>query len=134
MTNDSSVLEREKKKILFMEDDPVLSKMYKIKLEDFGYEVTVVESGELGLKEISKGGIDLILLDIMMPQLSGLDMLSKLREDESYWDLPVIVITNLTGNKERQQAKDLKVSDYLLKADLTPTQLLDKVNFILGGS
>lgn len=123
-----------KKRILFMEDDPVLSKMYKIKLEDSGYSVTVVENGALGLEEVAKGGVDLILLDIMMPQLSGIDMLSKLREDENNRTLPVIVITNLTGDRERQRAKELNVSEYLMKAELTPTQLLDKVNSILGGS
>lgn len=126
------VLKRGKKKILFVEDDPVLSNMYKIKLEDAGFEVLVVENGNLGLSEARSGGIDLILLDIMMPQLSGMDMLSKLREDENYKDLPVLVITNLTGDKDRQRAKELKVSEYLLKAELTPTQLLDKVNSVLG--
>ncbi|MBN1168631.1 response regulator [Candidatus Woesebacteria bacterium] len=124
-------MDKEKKKIIFIEDDPVLSKMYKIKLEDAGYEVLIAENGKIGLEEILKGDVDLILLDIMMPQLSGMDMLSKLRENESYQDLPVLIITNLTSDKDRQRAKELDVAEYLMKADLTPTQLLDKVNGIL---
>ena len=127
-------MEIKKKKVLFVEDDPVLSKMYKIKLEDAGYEVLIAENGNIALDRLNEENMDLVLLDIMMPQLSGLDVLSKLRESEDLRDLPVIIITNLTGDKDRQRASELGVSEYILKADLTPTQLLDKVNSVLGGS
>lgn len=132
MDEDKNIQNLAKKKILFVEDDPVLSKMYKIKLEDAGYQVLIVDNGNTGLDVIAKESIDLLLLDIMMPQLSGIDMLSMVRESEENRDLPVIIITNLTGEAERQRAKELGVTDYLLKADLTPTQLLDKVNAVIG--
>lgn len=116
-----------KKRILIAEDDPLISKMYKTKLASEGYEVLAATDGEQALNEATKSSPDLILLDIMMPKMSGLDMLSKFRETQAGKDIPVIVLSNLSNQEEIQTANSLGAKEYLVKADHTPSQVVAKI-------
>ena len=121
-----------KRKILLIEDDPLLVKMYMAKFETEGFEVKSAEDGEEGLKMALMGWADIILLDIMMPKLSGTDMLSKLRQDQKGKDIPVLVLSNLSQQEEAKRALSLGVKEYLIKADYTPSQIVDKIKKYLN--
>jgi DNA-binding response OmpR family regulator len=118
--------------VLFIEDDPLLLKMYETKFKSEGFRVLSAQDGEEGLNLATKEKVDLIILDIMMPKLSGLDMLEKLRAQAGGKSHVVIVLTNLTNEEEIKRAMDLGVKEYLVKADLTPTQVAAKVKAYLG--
>jgi len=118
--------------VLLIEDDPLLTKMYKAKFTTEGFNVLIAGDGEEGLKFSLENNPDIILLDIMMPKLSGLDLLSKLREDPRGKDVPVIVLTNLTQQKEAQKALDLGAKEFMVKANLTPSQVVEKIKKYLN--
>ncbi len=119
-------------KILLVEDDPMLIKMYSAKLKSENFDVVSAEDGEEGLEVALKEKPDLIILDVMMPKLSGIDMLAKLRADSYGKNVPVIVLSNLSQETESKRALELGAKEYLLKADLTPTQVVEKIRKYLG--
>jgi DNA-binding response OmpR family regulator len=117
----------QKKTILLVEDDTFLVNMYKAKFENNGFNVIVAGDGEQGLNLALTSKIDVIILDLMLPKLSGLDLLTRLRKEEVGKDMPVIVLSNLSEEKEAKSLYDLGVKDFLVKANLTPTQLVEKI-------
>lgn len=116
-----------KKRILIIEDDPLLIKMYKTKLMSEGFEVLTATDGQEGLDLALKHLPDAIILDVMMPKLSGLDMLKKLNQDKVGAQIPVVIISNLSQADEAQQAKELGAKEYLVKANFTPKEVIEKV-------
>lgn len=115
------------KKVLLVEDDPLILKMYQAKFQNEGYSVTIAEDGVHALKMVTESTPDIILLDIMMPQMSGIDFLKKIRATEDGKNIPVLVLTNLSEKEEEQEASALGVKEYLLKASLTPAEIAEKV-------
>ncbi len=113
--------------ILVIEDDPILSKMYSEKFSNEGFKVLTALDGESGLDVALKNKIDIILLDVMLPRVSGIDLLKKLREHEKGKNTLVVVLTNLADPDEKKQALNLGVKDYLVKAMQNPGQVVDKV-------
>ena len=118
--------------VLFIEDDPLLLKMYETKFKSEGLRVLSAQDGEEGLKLATSERVDLIILDLMMPKLSGLDMLERLRQQSHGKSHLVIVLTNLTKEDEIKRAMDLGVKEYLVKANLTPNEVAAKVKAYLG--
>ncbi len=110
-----------------IEDDPSIVKMYKMKLEQEGYEVESASNGNLGYDMVVSFKPNVILLDIMMPESGGVDFLSKLRSNGRYDDIRVIVMTNLDDDQMRKSMIDFKVIDYLVKAETTPSQIVEKI-------
>lgn len=121
-----------KKTILLVEDDPLLVKMYSTKFTKEGYNVVSAEDGEKGLQMALNQKVDLILLDVMMPKLSGIDLLTRLRQDPKGKEVLVIVFSNLTQVDEAQKALALGAKEYLIKANLTPSQLVAKIKQYIG--
>lgn len=119
------------KKVLLVEDDPFLMKMYQDKFVIEGIDLDVAEDGKQGLEKALSGEYDLVILDLMIPQIPGLELLGRLRQDDKGQRLPVIVLTNLTDDSQKSQAKNYGVREYLVKAELTPSQLAEKVKSIL---
>ncbi len=119
------------KTVLLIEDDPMLTKMYQTKFESEGYKVLIALNGEEGLNTALLEDVGIIILDLLMPKLSGLDFLTKLRQEPKGKEIPVLVLTNLTQKEDQQKASDLGVKEYLVKSNLTPTQVLEKVNLYL---
>jgi len=119
--------ENEKTLILVVEDDPLLVKMYRTKFASEGFSVLSADDGMKGLKLALEKMPVAIVLDIMMPKLSGMDMLQRLRADERGKDIVVIVLSNLSSEEESKRAHDLGVKEYLLKANYTPKEVVDKV-------
>src|SRR4030042_5656365 len=121
-----------KKTVLLIEDDPFLIKMYKEKFEIEGFNILTAEDGLEGLKKATESEIDFIILDILIPKLSGIDLLTKLRKDPRGSSIPVLVLSNLTQKKDDVNTTALDVKEYLIKSDYTPSQVVEKVRIYLG--
>lgn len=111
--------------VLIIEDDPVLQKMYSEKFSFEGFGVIGARDGEEALNQATTKAIDIILLDIMLPKMSGTDFLQKLRQSPKGKDIPVIALTNLAEEDEREKALKLGVKEYLVKAMQTPEQVVE---------
>lgn len=107
------------KRLLIVEDDTFLSDLYKMQLSKEGYEVVAVEDGQQGLKIFYEQVFDMILLDIMMPKMSGFEMLERIRADKEHErsDVKVIVLTNLGQQTDKQRAEELGAIKYFVKTE-----------------
>ena len=112
--------------ILIVEDDPVLLKMYSEKFTFEGFSVLNARDGEEALRVATTQKANIILLDIMLPRMSGTDLLEKLKSDskDEVHEIPVVVLTNLAEEEERQRALKLGIKEYLVKAMQTPEQVV----------
>lgn len=123
--------EEKKAKILFIEDDVTLVKMYERKFTSDGYEVVIAYDGMEGLEKATKEKPDLVLLDIMLPKLDGLALFKKMRSLPETFNTPVILLTNFGQEDAVFECFKLGAVDYLVKADVTPQQVVAKVeNFL----
>ncbi len=114
-------------KIAIIEDDSAISQMYRIKFEAEGYIVETAENGQLGLQLIESMKPDIVLLDLMMPVMTGDEMLAKLRSSDFGKDINVIVLTNMGEQEVPENVKNLGVSAFILKANMTPRQVAEVV-------
>lgn len=114
-------------KVAIIEDDQAISQMYRIKFESDGYDVDTAENGKLGLQLAEKMKPDIILLDLMMPEMTGGEMLAKLRDSNWGKDIKVIILTNMGEQEIPDDVKSLGVEAVILKADMTPRQVADLV-------
>ena len=115
------------KRILIIEDDKMIGSMYKTKLEQEGFMVLTADNGAQGLDLAIKEELDLILLDIVMPQLDGFSVLQQLRENKKTKSTPIIMLTNLGTDEDRSKGKRLGATDYIVKASLTPAQVSEVI-------
>ena len=114
-------------KIAIIEDDAAISQMYRIKFESEGYTVETAENGKLGLELLEKLQPDIVLLDLMMPQMNGDEMLGLLRAKEWGKEMKVIILTNMGETEAPAIVKELGVLAYIVKANMTPRQVADLV-------
>ena len=114
-------------KIAIIEDDQAISQMYRFKFEAENYKVNTAENGKLGLELIEQMRPDIILLDIMMPEMTGDEMLIKLRLEPWGKDIKVIILTNKGEQEIPESIKALNVSAVVLKSDMTPRQVAELV-------
>jgi DNA-binding response OmpR family regulator len=128
--NTNSVQQAQKEKgssILIVEDDPVLLHMYTEKFTFEGFSVITAKDGDEAFKQALSQNINVILLDIMLPRVSGTDFLEKFRAEPKGKTIPVIALTNLAEDEEKQRAIKLGVEVYLVKAMQTPEQVVETV-------
>jgi len=116
-----------KKRILICEDEPDMRGLLQSMIESADYDVITAEDGQKGLDLAIKERPDMILLDLVMPKLSGFEVLEKLRYEPATQDIPVIILSNLGQEKEVSRGKALGAVDYLIKADVHLTEILDKI-------
>lgn len=114
-------------KIAIIEDDPAISQMYLMKFQVEGYEVETAENGRLGLALAEDMKPDIILLDLMMPEMNGDEMLQKMRATSWGKDIKVIVLTNIGEQEIPDSLKSLGVLAVIAKADMTPRQVAELV-------
>jgi DNA-binding response OmpR family regulator len=119
------------KKILIVEDDPFLADIYKTRLTAEGFEVVIAEDGEKGLKRLDEENFDLLVLDLVLPELSGFEILEKIKEKERFKNLRILVLSNLSQKEEIQRALDLGVQKYLIKAYFTPSEVVKEIKEII---
>lgn len=123
-----------KKKILLVEDDEALANVYKLRLEIEGFETNWVANGEDALSAAISFKPDLILLDAMMPKISGFDVLDILRNTPETNNIHVIMLTALSQPKDKERAESLGVDDYLVKSQVVIGDVIERVRYHLGVS
>ncbi|MBL7045130.1 MAG: response regulator [Parcubacteria group bacterium] len=116
-------------KILIIEDDNFLLEMLTKTSTQEGLDIKIAVDGEAGLANIKAEKFDLILLDLILPKLPGLELLKQLRDEGD--NTPVIVLSNLYDKESIDLAKSLKIKDYIIKAQSTPKEIIEKVKTFL---
>ena len=114
-------------KIAIVEDDQAISQMYRMKFEAEGFTVETAENGKLGLELVDKMRPQIILLDLMMPEMTGDEMLAKLRATPWGKDIKVIILTNMGEQEAPEIIKSLNVRRFIVKAEMTPRQVAEMV-------
>ncbi len=114
-----------KRKILFVEDEPFISELYTRALAKANYDVKIAKDGEEGLREAQTNVYNIILLDLMMPNMLGLDILRRLRSEMPNLKAKIIITTNLEQSKERRAEIEKQADGYLIKAEVTPREMVE---------
>ncbi|OHB20750.1 MAG: hypothetical protein A2854_00505 [Parcubacteria group bacterium RIFCSPHIGHO2_01_FULL_56_18] len=122
--------------LFIAEDDPLMSRMYERAFRLGGHELTIAFDGEDALDKLQKMEQKpvVVLLDIMMPKLSGFDVLRKMKADEKLKSIPVILLTNLAGQEDAEKGLQLGAVLYLVKSQYDPKQVVEKVEEIIKAS
>jgi len=115
------------KKILFVEDESALQKTFGETLRQRGYDVISALDGEAGLRMVKIKKPDLILLDLILPKMSGFEVLKKIKEDKEIKDIPVIVLTNLEQMEDVDRVIALGATTYLVKTKYTLDEVVEKI-------
>jgi DNA-binding response OmpR family regulator len=121
MTNET------KKKILIVEDDPLLIDIYTTRFKQVGFNLVVIKEGEKAVKAIEKEHPDLVLLDIVLPYMDGWDILRELKSKEDTKNIQVVVLSNLGQKEEIEQGLRLGAAKYLIKAHYTPSEIVEEI-------
>ncbi len=121
-----------RKRILIVEDDRFLSRACQARLEQQGYHILTAQDGEEAVKAARADNPDLILLDLLMPNLNGLEVLRILRGDEGTRGMPVIVLSNSSRQEDMDTIRALGISGYFVKANLSLQDLSQLVEELLG--
>ncbi len=115
------------KKVVLVEDDPFLSSLLGNRLKKEGFELISVKKGSEVLKALRDNNPDLVLLDIILPEKSGFEILSEIRSDPATSQVPVIILSNLGQESDMERGKALGVADYIVKAKVTIDELVNKI-------
>lgn len=121
----------EKKKILIVEDDTFLRNLISQKLQKENFQVVEAIDGEEGLKKIKEEKPDLVLLDLILPEMDGFEVLRKVKEDPLLSSIPVIILSNLGQREDVERGMNLGAVDYLIKAHFTPGEIIEKIKNVL---
>ena len=120
-----------KKKILLIEDDPMIVEMYKMRLEDEGFEVLITDRGSEALELAAKQKPEAILLDIILPEVDGFSILQNLKANTDTKDIAVLLLTNLGQESDQEKGRQFGADDYFVKSQHTPADIIQKVNSII---
>lgn len=118
---------KKKKKILLIEDDHMIVEMYQVKFEEEGFEVVIAEDGKKGLKMAGKENPDIILLDVILPEMDGFNVLKGIKEEKKCDGIPVLLLTNLGLDSDVKRGLELGAIDYMVKANYTPSQVVERI-------
>jgi DNA-binding response OmpR family regulator len=126
-----AVKKSSKIKIVLVEDDNFLAGMYVTKLNLEGFDVSLASDGEKGLKLAREEHPAIILLDVVLPKMSGFDVLRDLKADAKTRDIPVMLLTNLGQRDDVKKGLDLGAVDYLIKAHFMPSEVVEKIKRLI---
>ena len=118
-------------KVAIIEDDQAISQMYRIKFQAEGFDTEIAENGRIGLELCDKMRPDIILLDLMMPEMTGDEMLTELRKTTWGKTVKVVVLTNMGEQEIPESVKSQGVNAVILKADMTPRQVAELVKKVI---
>lgn len=119
-------------RVLIVEDDRNIQYLYKLKLEHEGFHVSVASNGRAGLKLAEESSPHLMLVDLLMPEMNGTEMLTAIREHSWGGDIRVLILTNISRDEAPQALRFLHVDRYIVKAHSTPAQIVDAIWDVLG--
>src|SRR3989344_544523 len=114
-------------RIAIIEDDSVINQMYRMKFEADGFDVQVADNGRDGVELVEKFLPDLILMDLQMPEMTGDEALAHIRSKEWGKNIPTIILTTLGAEESPKELKNLNIHSYIVKAELTPSQVVTRV-------
>jgi DNA-binding response OmpR family regulator len=120
------------KKILLVEDDFSIRELYQRVLADTHYNVITADDGVEGLKAVNENNPDLILLDIMMPRMNGIDVLKELKANPKTAQIPVVLLSNLGQESVTNKAKELGAKAYIIKIKITPPELIQRIDEVFA--
>jgi len=120
-----------KKKILLIEDEKVFIEMFGEKLTKEGFDVVTAENGAWGVKEAMKEKFDLFIIDMVMPAMTGEEMVGKIKMEDETKNVPIIVLSASVEAEAQKKVQDLGIEAFYIKTQVTPTELTDKVKEIL---
>ncbi len=119
------------KKILVIEDDKFLRELISRKIVSEGYDVAEAVDGKKGIEGVNKEKPDLILLDLILPEVDGFEVLAKIKSNPSSSQIPVIILSNLGRKEDIEKGLKMGAADYLIKARFTPDEIIEKVRGII---
>ncbi|PIR58881.1 MAG: response regulator [Candidatus Pacebacteria bacterium CG10_big_fil_rev_8_21_14_0_10_56_10] len=122
------------KKILVVEDDAFLANAYKVKLSKTNFQVRIADSGQHAIEEITTFKPDLILLDLVIPEVDGFEVLSQLRQSPQASHIPVLVVSNLAQEEDIQKAKELGAQEFIVKSEVALEAIVGRINSLLPDS
>lgn len=121
----------DKKVVLLVDDDPLILQTYQTEFELSGFEVIKASDGQNAIRMAKENKPSVILLDILMPVMSGLEVLKKLKEDSEISEIPVFTLTNIGQEEAIQEALDSGAADFILKYRFSPAEVVEKVKKVL---
>jgi CheY-like chemotaxis protein/HPt (histidine-containing phosphotransfer) domain-containing protein len=124
-------MDRHGRKLLIIEDDPIIANLYRNKFEKEGYQVEIAPDGQTGFYRLHEARFDVLLLDLMLPQMNGLDILKKIRAQKRFENFPVFVFTNAYLGNIAQEAARAGANHVFFKATTSPRQIIDAINSAL---
>lgn len=116
------------KSVLYVEDEAFFAKIISKKLEEAGYSVDVASDGESGVAALKKKKYDAVLLDLVLPQMGGFDVLKELKKTEMNKMTPAVILSNLSSESDKHQSEDLGAQAFCVKMNSTPAKILALVN------
>jgi DNA-binding response OmpR family regulator len=119
-------------KIAIVDDDPMISDIYQKKFSDQGFDVVLASSGEQILEIAKKQKIDVILLDLLIPRMDGFEVIKNIRSGNYDSDIKIIVSSNLSEKEDRERALKLGADGFVIKAQFTPSQMVEEIKKIIG--
>lgn len=126
---------QQKISVILVEDDSFISNMYRTKLANLGYEVEVIDDGEVAWKRLQEAPVpDLVLLDVVLPKRDGFEILEEMRKRDKTKNVPVVLLTNLGQKPDVERGLKLGANDYIIKAYFTPTEVVEKIGKVLKES
>lgn len=121
-------------KVLIVEDDVLMARMYLKIFSHDNFEVIMASNGEDGLSKAREIKPDIILLDIMMPKMNGFQVLEAMKKDPVLMNIPIVMLTNLAGDQDMEEAKSKGAVEYIVKSNYTPHQVIEIVRKVIGGA
>lgn len=122
-----------KTKVLMAEDDKFISLAYKDGLTRAGFEIIIAKDGNEAVQQAKSFMPDIILMDLVMPEKNGFEALEELKKDKATKDIPVIILSNLGQDSDITKGKELGAADYLIKSNFSISEVVEKINCVLGG-
>ena len=120
-------------RVLIVEDDRYISKMYQLKLSLDGFDVQVADNGRAGIEKAKEFIPDIILTDILMPEMDGFDVISAVKSDESLRTIPILIMSNLGQEDHIKKGLELGAVGYIVKSQYTPSKVVEKIKETLTG-
>ncbi len=119
------------KRILYIEDEPFFARTIVAKMEENGFAAKSLPDGESGIKELGQEHYDLVLLDLTLAKMDGLEVLQKIKEDPKMKHTPVVVLSNRSSEEDQARARELGAAQYLVKVQSMPAEIFREVKKIL---
>ncbi len=120
------------KKILMIEDEEIFLEMFGEKLKQLGYEVSFAKNGAWGVKEALRSNFDLFIIDMVMPALTGEEIVGKLKMEDNTKNTPIIILSASVDDESRKTVENMGINAFFVKTQITPTELSKKVEEFLG--